>query len=43
MKKLETKMLKFRYANEKLEAFSCVPPDLYADRFYDFLKANLFP
>jgi hypothetical protein len=41
-KKLETWYLKKRNPKEKVEVFSCVPPVLYADRFHDFLKENMF-
>ena len=41
-KKLETKYLRYRFKNKPADCFSCVPPELYANRFYRFLGENLF-
>jgi len=41
-KKLETLTLRKYFKDKPKDCFSCVPPDTYADRFYDFLSKNLF-
>ncbi len=41
-KQLETKWLELKNRNVPVETFSCVNPRLYGDRFYNFLRANLF-
>jgi hypothetical protein len=41
-KKVETKYLRYRFKNKPPDCFSCVPPKIYADRFYEFLRDNLF-
>lgn len=41
-KKLETKWLEYRNRHLPPDVFSCVHPKLYADRFYNFMKNNLF-
>jgi len=30
------------FKDKPKDCFSCVPPDTYADRFYDFINKNLF-
>lgn len=41
-KRLETKYLKVSHRNVPVEEFSCVPPQMYATRFTDFMRKNLF-
>lgn len=41
-KQLETMSLRYRYKQKPKDCFSCVPPDTYGDRFYNFLAKNLF-
>ena len=41
-KRLETKWLKLKNPSTKMEQFSCVEPKLYADRFHNFIKDNMF-
>lgn len=42
MKSLETKWRRFLNPTEKVDAFSCVNPKTYGERFYLFMKENLF-
>ena len=39
---LETKWLTLRNRNVDPTTFSCVQPKIYGDRFYTFMKENLF-
>ena len=41
-KKLESLLLRKRFNKKPKNCFSCVEPPIYADRFYEFLAANLF-
>jgi hypothetical protein len=41
-KRMETKWLKLRNRNVDPTTFSCVDPELYGDRFLEFMKHNLF-
>ena len=41
-KQLETRWLIIKNRNVPAETFSCVNPKLYADRFFNFMKDNLF-
>lgn len=41
-KKLETMYLRRRYKKKDPNCFSCVDPNTYGDRFYNFLVTNLF-
>jgi len=41
-KKIETKLRQMMNPRENIEVFSCVPPNIYGDRFYNFLNKNLF-
>jgi hypothetical protein len=42
VKKLETLYLKSRFKKKNPKCFSCVDPQTYGDRFYDYLALNLF-
>ena len=39
---METFSLRYRYKHKPPDCFSCVPPDTYGERFYEFLARNLF-
>jgi hypothetical protein len=41
-KKIETMLLRKRFSKKPLNCFSCVDPNTYGDRFYNFLVSNLF-
>ena len=41
-KKIETEWVKRTNKLETVDTISCVSPDLYADRFYKFMKEHLF-
>ena len=41
-KKLETIYLRRRFKRKDPNCFSCVDPNTYGDRFYNFLALNLF-
>lgn len=41
-KKLETMLLRKRFTKKPPNCFSCVEPNTYGDRFYEFLLTNLF-
>ena len=41
-KQMETFSLRYRYKHKPQNCFSCVPPDTYGERFYNFLAKNLF-
>ncbi|TNV73464.1 hypothetical protein FGO68_gene3536 [Halteria grandinella] len=41
-KKLETVYLRRRFNKKDPNCFSCVDPNTYGDRFYEFLRQNLF-
>ncbi len=41
-KKIETRYLKIRHKQVDKNTFSCVDPHTYSERFYKFLKDNLF-
>ena len=41
-KKIETILLRKRYKKKPPNCFSCVEPNVYADRFYEFMLKNLF-
>lgn len=41
-KKLETLLLRKRFPKKPRDCFSCVEPNTYGDRFYEFLLKNLF-
>jgi hypothetical protein len=41
-KRLETKWLTMKHGKVDHTTFSCVHPNLYADRFHKFMVENLF-
>ena len=41
-KRIETRWVKAANKLQTVDTISCVPPDMYADRFYLFMKDHLF-